>query len=145
MLPAFSASSRPAVSVTTTAKSLASVERVEKEVRTISLAASLTTERTRVQNTSRKIGSVEMSRSCTGFVAVIFLFLNRNHEVARVHLLDTPLGSDDERRPRILDEHGARSEEHTSELQSLMRISYAVFCLKKKNKISTITTTIPTI
>src|SRR3546814_4465956 len=27
----------------------------------------------------------------------------------------------------------ARSEEHTSELQSLMRISYAVFCLKKKN------------
>src|SRR3546814_5528220 len=30
-------------------------------------------------------------------------------------------------------EHG-RSEEHTSELQSLMRISYAVFCLKKKKK-----------
>src|SRR3546814_8984463 len=33
---------------------------------------------------------------------------------------------------------GERSEEHTSELQSLMRISYAVFCLKKK-KISIIT------
>src|SRR3546814_6643500 len=30
--------------------------------------------------------------------------------------------------------HKTRSEEHTSELQSLMRISYAVFCLKKKNK-----------
>src|SRR3546814_9659970 len=29
---------------------------------------------------------------------------------------------------------GVRSEEHTSELQSLMRISYAVFCLKKKTK-----------
>src|SRR3546814_6299400 len=29
---------------------------------------------------------------------------------------------------------GPRSEEHTSELQSLMRISYAVFCLKKKNQ-----------
>src|SRR3546814_8594777 len=29
----------------------------------------------------------------------------------------------------------SRSEEHTSELQSLMRISYAVFCLKKKKKI----------
>src|SRR3546814_9244451 len=29
---------------------------------------------------------------------------------------------------------GARSEEHTSELQSLMRISYAVFCLTKKNR-----------
>src|SRR3546814_8226598 len=39
-----------------------------------------------------------------------------------------------------VDEYGAnngasRSEEHTSELQSLMRISYAVFCLKKKTKI----------
>src|SRR3546814_7287333 len=30
-----------------------------------------------------------------------------------------------------------RSEEHTSELQSLMRISYAVFCLKKKHKTTT--------
>src|SRR3546814_6509966 len=32
---------------------------------------------------------------------------------------------------------GGRSEEHTSELQSLMRISYAVFCLKKKQKTDT--------
>src|SRR3546814_10170019 len=31
-------------------------------------------------------------------------------------------------------EYRTRSEEHTSELQSLMRISYAVFCLKKKTK-----------
>src|SRR3546814_3588867 len=42
-----------------------------------------------------------------------------------------------ERRQRVpgdLDQrHIHRSEEHTSELQSLMRISYAVFCLKKKN------------
>src|SRR3546814_5574358 len=36
-----------------------------------------------------------------------------------------------EGRYRVLSED--RSEEHTSELQSLMRISYAVFCLKKKN------------
>src|SRR3546814_5257303 len=41
-------------------------------------------------------------------------------------------------RIEVVDESGkvdlnARSEEHTSELQSLMRISYAVFCLKKKN------------
>src|SRR3546814_2239930 len=34
--------------------------------------------------------------------------------------------------------HLARSEEHTSELQSLMRISYAVFCLKTKKKTSTL-------
>src|SRR3546814_3302119 len=32
----------------------------------------------------------------------------------------------------LLTYHNVRSEEHTSELQSLMRISYAVFCLKKK-------------
>src|SRR3546814_2050846 len=55
--------------------------------------------------------------------------------------------SEQGRRPRILvakmgqDGHdrgakvvGTRSEEHTSELQSLMRTSYAVFCLKKKKK-----------
>src|SRR3546814_10449334 len=46
-------------------------------------------------------------------------------------------------RTRVLQsvpDYTKRSEEHTSELQSLMRISYAVFCLKKKNK-TTITTT----
>src|SRR3546814_8183897 len=37
--------------------------------------------------------------------------------------------------PIVLGHEGSgRSEEHTSELQSLMRISYAVFCLKKKTK-----------
>src|SRR3546814_4606554 len=42
--------------------------------------------------------------------------------------------------------YGVRSEEHTSELQSLMRISYAVFCLKKKkNTSNTIHTTILTL
>src|SRR3546814_4021202 len=35
-------------------------------------------------------------------------------------------------RPAPASQPGLRSEEHTSELQSLMRISYAVFCLKKK-------------
>src|SRR3546814_1512648 len=39
---------------------------------------------------------------------------------------------DDNGRP-VMDYAGTRSEEHTSELQSLMRISYAVFCLKQKN------------
>src|SRR3546814_10075647 len=39
-------------------------------------------------------------------------------------------------RDSVLDHHmqAGRSEEHTSELQSLMRISYAVFCLKKKTR-----------
>src|SRR3546814_8487228 len=37
-------------------------------------------------------------------------------------------------RPRTPSRRSSRSEEHTSELQSLMRISYAVFCLKKKKQ-----------
>src|SRR3546814_4885990 len=48
-----------------------------------------------------------------------------------------PPGPDGHRRhaPKLFPPH-RRSEEHTSELQSLMRISYAVFCLKKKNLIN---------
>src|SRR3546814_1378459 len=51
-------------------------------------------------------------------------------------------GRDRNRRPGrdswdCLSYYVARSEEHTSELQSLMRISYAVFCLKKKKKVMT--------
>src|SRR3546814_3495143 len=42
-----------------------------------------------------------------------------------------PLGEESQ---HWLERYLARSEEHTSELQSLMRISYAVFCLKKKTK-----------
>src|SRR3546814_1900999 len=40
--------------------------------------------------------------------------------------------------PHGFSEEATRSEEHTSELQSLMRISYAVFCLKKKKKHNTL-------
>src|SRR3546814_9302723 len=43
-------------------------------------------------------------------------------------------------RPPMGGFQAVRSEEHTSELQSLMRISYAVFCLKKKNKATKIQT-----
>src|SRR3546814_1324175 len=50
---------------------------------------------------------------------------------------DTALRKPGERR----DEH--RSEEHTSELQSLMRLSYAVFCSKKKTKHTISTTDLP--
>src|SRR3546814_5468442 len=61
------------------------------------------------------------------------------HEPAGVHLAAGHQLEQRRRRERV-DEPGgdgdvlARSEEHTSELQSLMRISYAVFCLKKKKK-----------
>src|SRR3546814_9502882 len=40
-------------------------------------------------------------------------------------------------RHAVRQDRAGRSEEHTSELQSLMRISYAVFCLQKKNKKTT--------
>src|SRR3546814_3231925 len=46
---------------------------------------------------------------------------------------------------RYLERDGVRSEEHTSELQSLMRISYAVFCLKKKKNKTTHQITIITL
>src|SRR3546814_8792853 len=51
-------------------------------------------------------------------------FFQPPHDFAR------PLGC--RARLRLNDSDDIRSEEHTSELQSLMRISYAVFCLKKK-------------
>src|SRR3546814_2092200 len=60
----------------------------------------------------------------------------------RLEIGDVPPLLVDDKRPRVgsgAHQLGAligwfRSEEHTSELQSLMRISYAVFCLKKKKK-----------
>src|SRR3546814_4386402 len=60
----------------------------------------------------------------TGVVGNFGGLAGRVFERGRLH---RPLG----RRLRF-DRVGLRSEEHTSELQSLMRISYAVFCLKKK-------------
>src|SRR3546814_1640374 len=67
---------------------------------------------------------------------------------SRVRLLDPSGSFDTSSNHRLVDSQGGRagqwveievrgecrSEEHTSELQSLMRISYAVFCLKKKTK-----------
>src|SRR3546814_7986803 len=56
-----------------------------------------------------------------------------DRRLARLHRLEK-IGVGDEAQPLIprVVGRGERSEEHTSELQSLMRISYAVFCLKKK-------------
>src|SRR3546814_5668411 len=56
--------------------------------------------------------------------------------IARLEHRETPLATEIFALDEILEsvcEDAGRSEEHTSELQSLMRISYAVFCLKKKN------------
>src|SRR3546814_1123999 len=58
---------------------------------------------------------------------------------ASVKALSGPPGGPDDSRedPFERRREAHRSEEHTSELQSLMRISYAVFCLKKKRQYST--------
>src|SRR3546814_4568557 len=61
------------------------------------------------------------------------------------HRIERPVGDGRRRRHpveplRLFGPEGVgRSEEHTSELQSLMRISYAVFCLKKKHRIIRLT------
>src|SRR3546814_4019808 len=86
------------------------------------------------------------------------LFRSRNgrsvSELADIDMPTLVIPGMDERHPQALAEQLARllpqgklataamsgsirSEEHTSELQSLMRISYAVFCLKKKNTVMT--------
>src|SRR3546814_8898280 len=59
---------------------------------------------------------------------------------ANIELLDRDIGGEQQLDAAIVElvdeaDEAARSEEHTSELQSLMRISYAVFCLKKKKNI----------
>src|SRR3546814_7417203 len=53
--------------------------------------------------------------------------LHLRHQLARIVEHDIVVR-------QAVDQQQRRSEEHTSELQSLMRISYAVFCLKKKKK-----------
>src|SRR3546814_8415388 len=63
-----------------------------------------------------------------GWIAILLLFARDLPSTEALLAYEPPLPS----------HVRARSEEHTSELQSLMRISYAVFCLQKKNpKITT--------
>src|SRR3546814_7480093 len=60
-------------------------------------------------------------------VGALIVHSVRRHDLARVRL-ETAIGG--EGHPE-----GSRSEEHTFEIQALMRISYAVLCLQKKNRI----------
>src|SRR3546814_4979565 len=63
-----------------------------------------------------------------------------DHRTTPVSCCASPLGL--RKRLSVSSSASMRSEEHTSELQSLMRISYAVFCLKKKTKIYNLTPSI---
>src|SRR3546814_4012804 len=62
--------------------------------------------------------------------------IRRNSSLALERLRGIVDQLEQEGRRQLPTERELRSEEHTSELQSLMRISYAVFCLKKKKKTS---------
>src|SRR3546814_3695165 len=73
---------------------------------------------------SRFCKSLLLESLPVGLVCCFWAFLLKNEMIRKVVQLRVPLPP----------ETSTRSEEHTSELQSLMRISYAVFCLKKKKK-----------
>src|SRR3546814_2886279 len=81
-----------------------------------------------------RVAKVESLSHGRGILCVVI------HVVAPIHLcgasVATPIVRNDTISMRMEEEHLCipRSEEHTSELQSLMRISYAVFCLKTKKK-----------
>src|SRR3546814_1991034 len=73
-------------------------------------------------------------------VGIVFAVIGAFYylRVMKVMYFDEPEGEPIQVRPgrplQVVFSIHARSEEHTSELQSLMRISYAVFCLKQKQK-----------
>src|SRR3546814_1536400 len=73
-----------------------------------------------------KSGSKEPGKISGGKIA-----RSKLAEIAEIKMKDLN-ANDIEQATKIIEGSARRSEEHTSELQSLMRISYAVFCLKKK-------------
>src|SRR3546814_1588507 len=72
---------------------------------------------------------VEEGQSSGAGVAFFSLEMSADQLATRILAEQSGISSENLRMGKI-----SRSEEHTSELQSLMRISYAVFCLKKKKK-----------
>src|SRR3546814_5834492 len=75
-----------------------------------------------------------VDRHIESFATVDGLWLQTSPEFAMKRLLAAGSGPIWQIAPVFRVDEQGRSEEHTSELQSLMRISYAVFCLKKKKK-----------
>src|SRR3546814_8615032 len=85
---------------------------------------------------SLRVGQVTLPTSwrtcCTNWAGVVFAMSLSADPIGPAHRTFGPKWQewrDSNPQPPVLE---TRSEEHTSELQSLMRISYAVFCLKKK-------------
>src|SRR3546814_4400002 len=95
----------------------------------------------RLQGGDLGLGSGGLGSGGPGSVGLGSVRLRLTHGRFRLRLVparDEAAQGDGRRGSGGLRRGGARcrSEEHTSELQSLMRISYAVFCLKKENKIN---------
>src|SRR3546814_961071 len=88
------------------------------------------------RNTQRNCVATQDFRIARPAVQRQFIFPLRPFRIARQVQRQAPVGRNvgvlDAKASRIVEvTHSLRSEEHTSELQSLMRISYAVFCLKQ--------------
>src|SRR3546814_995555 len=80
-----------------------------------------------------RVGHAQAEAALAGFAArVVVLRTRLGDQVVQAQAFDQPQRLAAAAFAHRLHRHD-RSEEHTSELQSLMRISYAVFCLKKKN------------
>src|SRR3546814_7128048 len=83
------------------------------------------------------------SRNITSaFAEVSVPFFSRDNAITGFQRLDLSLAVRSEHYSDFGTATKPRSEEHTSELQSLMRISYAVFCLKQKTNNNEITSTV---
>src|SRR3546814_9789282 len=76
-------------------------------------------------------GNAVVRADGVGQAALLEQALKDRNDASPFHALEGFAG---ENEPRGVIGDGQRSEEHTSELQSLLRISYAVFCLTKKTK-----------
>src|SRR3546814_5509115 len=84
---------------------------------------------------AREIARQLKLRDMAGLVVIDFIDMENNSNVRKVEKAMKEALKDDRARIQVGRISGfGRSEEHTSELQSLMRISYAVFCLKKKKR-----------
>src|SRR3546814_7308060 len=79
-------------------------------------------------------GVPKESISAENLVVKVSAFVRNNPQVPVLVAGDQQVGYGAVYQVMVLLQQAGRSEEHTSELQSLMRISYAVFCLKKKRQ-----------
>src|SRR3546814_4737693 len=116
-------------------ESLDSIERLEQVLEgTVGVAPRVQGgEAQRQDHVRRVLGRMRYSQLSRRDKGVVVRYLQHTSGYSRQHLVRL-IGRFVARRPLGQRRAPVRSEEHTSELQSLMRISYAVFCLKQKTK-----------